>query len=255
MTTSQAPLPGTAAAGKGLNLLGLIRQNKAKLPVTNQQSRPEPTPPVEGLVKPELPIPTTPTPTHPTPPARPHITSILKRPRSSHTNDNFTRWTCQHSRRISILLRRDNQAEEHAAPVAGPSQVKKVEVEKEGDALKSAGLALRERLKKGWVNPTLPSAAAPEKGKGKEKEGEQEAEYEVECILASEKRRSSPSDPKKQRWYLVKWAGYPEEEATWEPRENVRETVALDEWIRGKKEKRERDEEEEQKPVKRRRVK
>jgi hypothetical protein len=47
--------------------------------------------------------------------------------------------------------------------------------------------------------------------------------YLVEKILDARMRHNKPN-------YLVKWVGYPPEQATWEPLEHVAETIALDEW-------------------------
>ncbi|GAA5895473.1 hypothetical protein JCM6882_006263 [Rhodosporidiobolus microsporus] len=66
-------------------------------------------------------------------------------------------------------------------------------------------------------------------------EGANEEFYRVERILAEEKRGR-----RREKWYLVKWAGYPVEEATWEPREHLSEAEALDVWIREKREKKRR---------------
>ncbi|GAA5830400.1 hypothetical protein JCM3770_006073, partial [Rhodotorula araucariae] len=49
------------------------------------------------------------------------------------------------------------------------------------------------------------------------------AEYEVEAIVDERGRGTG-------RRYLVKWVGYPSSDNTWEPRWNVEDTVALDEW-------------------------
>ncbi|GAA5826141.1 hypothetical protein JCM3770_004056, partial [Rhodotorula araucariae] len=49
------------------------------------------------------------------------------------------------------------------------------------------------------------------------------AEYEVEAIVDERGRGTG-------RRYLVKWVGYPPSDNTWEPRWNVEDTVALDEW-------------------------
>jgi hypothetical protein len=48
-----------------------------------------------------------------------------------------------------------------------------------------------------------------------ERYGDDAGEYEVEAILASTRNN------KKQLQYLVKWQGYPINESTWEPWENV----------------------------------
>jgi len=44
--------------------------------------------------------------------------------------------------------------------------------------------------------------------------------YEVECILAS---RKAPSGKK----YLVKWKGWPDDQNSWEPAENVDATEEI----------------------------
>lgn len=41
-----------------------------------------------------------------------------------------------------------------------------------------------------------------------------ETEYDVERILSSERKGN-------KTYYLVKWLGFPEEESTWEPLENL----------------------------------
>ena len=46
-------------------------------------------------------------------------------------------------------------------------------------------------------------------------------EYEVEKILDSRKRRGKPKE------WLVKWKGYPLEEADWEPKENLKNAMDL----------------------------
>ena len=48
-------------------------------------------------------------------------------------------------------------------------------------------------------------------------------EYEIEAILADKLLDSR--HPKKGRQYLVKWAGYPLADATWEPECNLQEDV------------------------------
>ena len=55
---------------------------------------------------------------------------------------------------------------------------------------------------------------------------EGEVEYEVEKIVRNEiretERRSRGRKIKsKSLWYLVKWRGYPEDECTWEPAQNI----------------------------------
>ncbi|GAA6031446.1 hypothetical protein JCM8097_005663 [Rhodosporidiobolus ruineniae] len=68
-------------------------------------------------------------------------------------------------------------------------------------------------------------------------------EYKVERILASKQRRSS-SHPGGKEWvYHVKWAGYPLSQATWDPREHMEDTVALDKWLKSAKGKKEVEEE------------
>lgn len=55
-----------------------------------------------------------------------------------------------------------------------------------------------------------------------------EQEFVVEAILDERKRRNVKE-------YLVKWAGYPAHEATWEARSELEETEALDRWEKGEK--------------------
>ena len=50
-----------------------------------------------------------------------------------------------------------------------------------------------------------------------------EQEYLVEAILAH--RLIDAKQPSKGCWYLVKWAGYPISDATWEPEDNLVQDV------------------------------
>ena len=52
---------------------------------------------------------------------------------------------------------------------------------------------------------------------------EGQTEYKIEAILANKLLNSQ--HPKKGRQYLVKWAGYPSADATWEPECNLQEDV------------------------------
>lgn len=59
-------------------------------------------------------------------------------------------------------------------------------------------------------------------------QSEVQAEYEVERVLLE--------NPNAEKSYLVKWAGYPLSQATWEPRENLElGGEILSEWERQKK--------------------
>ncbi|GAA5906747.1 hypothetical protein JCM6882_003291 [Rhodosporidiobolus microsporus] len=60
--------------------------------------------------------------------------------------------------------------------------------------------------------------------------------YRVERILGQETRTVwRKGRERREKWYLVKWEGYPLEKATWEPKENLSEAEALDVWIREKR--------------------
>ena len=50
-----------------------------------------------------------------------------------------------------------------------------------------------------------------------------EHEYDVEAILND--RLIDPGKPRKGKEYLIKWAGYPLSDATWEPEANLREDI------------------------------
>ena len=63
----------------------------------------------------------------------------------------------------------------------------------------------------------VPIGAAPGESLGTPPSSDEEQpEYEVECIIGK-RFHGSPPTPE----YHVKWVGYPESEATWEPRENL----------------------------------
>lgn len=57
---------------------------------------------------------------------------------------------------------------------------------------------------------------------------ETEDEYQVDRVLTERRRYNRTS-------YLVSWVGYSEEEATWEPYQNVRKTKAFGDYLRAKK--------------------
>jgi len=49
-------------------------------------------------------------------------------------------------------------------------------------------------------------------------------EFPVECILAEKKEAHN------RLYYLISWAGYPEEKSTWEPRNNIQDPAILKVW-------------------------
>ena len=57
---------------------------------------------------------------------------------------------------------------------------------------------------------------------------ETEDEYQIDRVLTERRRYNRTS-------YLVSWVGYSEEEATWEPYQNVRKTKAFGDYLRAQK--------------------
>ncbi|GAA5921705.1 hypothetical protein JCM1841_007097 [Sporobolomyces salmonicolor] len=74
-------------------------------------------------------------------------------------------------------------------------------------------------------DPSLHAKREPPRPEPIDVDGEKE--FVVEAIV-DEKGKGA------QRWFLVKWEGYPDSDNTWEPRANVEDTAAMEIWEEGR---------------------
>jgi hypothetical protein len=85
------------------------------------------------------------------------------------------------------------------------------------------------------VGPIEPAQAVGAEEEKEAEEGLPEGTFLVEYILSHQHGGGAGGDKPARCRYLVKWEGYPESQATWEPFSGVRHTPAFEEYCKRKK--------------------